>query len=302
MKYVLGFCLLFTLQFGTAQVKGNQKIITKNYAVEGLTNIQVHLYAKIEIDAAAEEGMTITADANLLDLIDTEIVHGRLVLGQKKWIQPSQGIVIKIGAPALEQIQQSTHETTFVKNINRKSFRAMALVGEISLEGSVQELRASGEVGVVDATKMQAAVVDVNLWSWGKIKLATPEAITGIVENGGTVFYESDATQVKVRKSNDGKVLNPSQQVAMKDPSAVFIDVKIKNNSPNRIQAYVVGPKPDGRKFSYGFPINPGQVKKEKWSVGTKVYRVSKIGTKKKLIEITKADEGKVVSLYAKAE
>lgn len=302
MKYVLGLCLLFTLQFGTAQVKGNQKITTKNYAVAGLTTIQIHLYAKIEIDVAAEEGMTITADANLLDLIDTEMDQGRLVLGQKKWIQPSQDIVIKIGAPALAQIQQSTHETTIVKNIDRTSFRAMALVGEISLEGKVEELRASGEVGEVDATKLQAVVVDVNLWSWGKIKLATPEAITGIVKNGGTVLYESDVTKVKVRQSNDGKVLNPKQELAIKNPSAEFIDVKIKNNSPQRIQAYVVGPKPDGRKFSYGFPINPGQVKKEKWSVGTKVYRVSKIGTKKKLIEITKTDEGKVVSLYAKAE
>lgn len=302
MKYVLGLCLLFILQLGTAQVKGNKDITTKSYAVEGLTNIQIHLYAKIEIDAAGKEGMTITADANLLDLIDTEMDHGRLVLGQKKWIQPSQDIVIKIGAPGLEQIQQSTHETTIVKNINRKSFRAMALVGEISLEGKVEELRASVEVGEVDATKLQAPLVDVNLWGWGKIKLGAPEAITGIVKNGGTVLYKSDVTKVKVRQSNDGRVLNPKQELAIKNPSAEFIDVKIKNNSPQRIQAYVVGPKPDGRKFSYGFPINPGQVKKEKWSVGTKVYRVSKIGTKKKLIEITKADEGKVVSLYANSK
>lgn len=302
MKYILGLFLLFTLQLGTAQVKGNKEITTKSYSVEGLTNIQIHLYAKIEIDAAAPAGMTITADANLLNLIDTEMNQGQLVLGQKKWMQPSRDILIKIGAPMLEQIQQSTHETTIVRNIKRKSFRAMALVGEIVLEGEVEELSASGEVGNVDATKLQAPSVDVNIWSWGKIKLGTPKVITGVVENGGTVLYEGDATSVKVRTSNDGKVLNPNQQIAMKDPSAVFIDVKIKNNSLKRIQAYVVGPKPDGRKFSYGFPINPGQVKKEKWSVGTKVYRVSKVGAKKKLIEITKADEGKVVSLYAKTK
>ncbi len=302
MKYALGLLLLFTLQLGTAQVKGNKKITTKNYTVEGLTNIQIHLYAKVEIDAAAPAGMTITTDANLLDLIDIDMEQGRLVLGQKKWIQASQDIVIKIGAPTLEQIQQSTHEATIVKNIKRKSFRAMALVGEIVLEGEVEELRASGEVGDVDATQLLAPRVDVNLWSWGKIKLGVPETITGLVKNGGTVLYEGNTTAVKVRKSNDGKVLSPAQQLALQNPSAEFIDVKIKNNSPDRIQAYVVGPKPDGRKFSYGFPINPGQVKKEKWSVGTKVYRVSKVGTKKKLIEITKADEGKVVSLYAKAE
>ncbi len=299
MRYFLSLVFTLTVLAATAQVKGNKKITTKTFSINEINRIDIHLYADVIVDCAAKESMTITADENLMDLIGVSADHGRLVLDQVEWIKPSQDIQIRIGAPNLNQIQQSTHERVLVKNIQTSSFRAMALVGEIVVEGEAKELRASGEVGIVNAENFTAAKVNVNLWGWGKIKLNTPDLIEGIVKDGGTVLHKGENTKVKVRKSGDGKVLNPAQEVALKNPSAEFIDIKIKNNSPNRIQAYVVGPKPDGRKFSYGFPINAGQVKKEKWSVGTKVYRVSKVGTKKKLVEITKEDEGQVVPLYS---
>ena len=284
------------LAFG--QVKGNKEIVTQSFALSEIKDIRIHLYADIVIDAAAEEGMTITTDENLMTLIARTNDHGRLVLDQVEWIRPSQTIQIRIGAPNLEQIQQSTHERVLVKNINTTSFRAMALVGEVEIEGKAKELRASGEVGSVLAEGFEAELVNVNLWGWGTVKLGSPTEIVGIVKDGGRVLFQGESTKVKVRQSNDGQVVNPRNQVAIQNPSAEFIDIRIKNNSPNRIQAYVVGPKPDGRKFSYGFPINAGQIKQKKWSVGTKVYRISKIGTRKKLIEITKDDEGKVVPLY----
>lgn len=298
MKYFLSLVLTLTVFVATAQVKGNKNIITKEFSINEINRIDIHLYADVVVDCAAKESLTITADENLMDLIGVSDDHGRLVFDQIEWIKPSQDIQIRIGAPNLNQIQQSTHERVLVKNIKVPSFRAMALVGEIVLEGEAKELSASGEVGIVNAEEFTAEKVNVNLWGWGTIKLNSPDLIEGIVKDGGTVLHKGENTKVKVRKSGDGKVLNPAQQIALKNPSAEFIDIKIKNNSPNRIQAYVVGPKPDGRKFSYGFPINAGQVKKEKWSVGTKVYRVSKVGTKKKLVEITKADEGQVVPLY----
>lgn len=298
MRYCLSILLLLTANLAIGQVKGNKKIVTKAFPISAITDIRIHLYADIIIDCKGEEGMRITADENLMELIGKSVDQGRLVLDQVEWIQPSQAIQIKIGAPHLTQIQQSTHETVVVEHIDAKSFRAMALVGGIVVKGKANELRASGELGTVNAENFEAEKVNVNLWSWGKILLDSPAEISGIVKNEGRVLYKGINTKVKVRTSKDGKVLSRTEQMAVKNPRAEFIDIKIKNNSPNRIQAYVVGPKPDGRKFSYGFPINPGQVKKENWSVGTKVYRVSKLGTKKKLIEITKQDEGKVVPLY----
>lgn len=79
-----------------------------------------------------------------------------------------------------------------------------------------------------------------------------------------------------------------------------WISFKIKNNSWNRNNFYVVGPKADGTRFSYGFPMMPGKVKKERWTVGTKIYRVNKVGFRKLLVTIKADDQGKTVKLFPK--
>ena len=291
------FTWLLPLQIW-AQVHGNKQLVTRDYELQSLRYIEMSLYADVEIDCSAAAYMKVTADENLLDLIDTSVEDGKLVLVQKAWIQPSQKIKINIGAPELERIQISVHETIHVKNIDRPDFNAMAILGKLILQGRVEELSASGEIGEVDARQLEAPVVNVNLWDRGKILLGSPARITGIVKESGRLIYEGEGTKVNVRTQSDGKVRNLAESQSIVNPGARFIAFRLKNNSLNRIQCYVVGPKPDGSQFSYGFPMNPGQVRKKNWSVGSKVYRVSALGTRKLLTEIKAGDEDGLVKLY----
>lgn len=77
-----------------------------------------------------------------------------------------------------------------------------------------------------------------------------------------------------------------------------FISFEIKNNSENRNHFYVVGPKPDGSQFSYGFPMMPNAKRLENWSVGTKVYQANSLGFKNLLVTITKDNENQIVNLF----
>ncbi|MEZ5040191.1 MAG: DUF2807 domain-containing protein [Saprospiraceae bacterium] len=298
MRSLIILLFMLCVSLCTAQVKGNKDIVTKVFDISGVTFIKVQLYADIVIDAAADEQLVITADANLMDLIEKSVEGGQLVLDQKEWIEASQTIKITIGAPQLARIQHGTHETVVVKNLNRPEFSAMAIVGKIILEGKVQTLSTGVEVGQIDAQNLSVPVVDVNIWGWGSVELGSPDLIKGVVKDRGTLRYTGNNTKLKVRSTKDEIVEDRNTPLVVGEPVTEYIEVKIKNNSPNRLQAYVEGPKPDGRKFSYGFPLNPGQVKNEKWTIGTKVYRVSKLGPQKELVEITKADEGKVVELW----
>ncbi|MBO6632382.1 MAG: hypothetical protein JJ936_12670, partial [Psychroserpens sp.] len=103
---------------------------------------------------------------------------------------------------------------------------------------------------------------------------------------------------LKVKKRKGGKVLSASQNKQIKPSKTEYINFKIKNNSSNRNQFYVVGPKPDGSKFSYGFPMMPNSKRHENWTVGTKVYKVNSLGFKKLLVTIVKENENQVVDLF----
>lgn len=297
MRTSITIALLMLTQIAFAQIKGNRVIETRNFPVEGLTNLAVNLYAKIEIDCEGPSTMEITADQNLFEYIDTEMVEGKIGLNQKEWIQPSQAIKIKIGAPALKRLEQGTHETTIVNNLNREKFQAMALVGTIRLNGKVESLNASGEVGTVDAKDLEIEEANVNLWSWGTIELANPARIEGTVKESGSVIYSGNPT-TKIKLQQEGSLRNRDNTSPEPLAKTRYIDFKLKNNSSNRIDAYVKGPKPDGKYFSYGFPMRSGQIRKERWTIGTKVYRTTALGTKKLLIEIKEGDEGETVNLY----
>lgn len=299
MKNLLSIVLLLAAQtFALAQIKGNGNLVTKTFGIEGLQNLEVGLYAKVIVDMKAEAIMQISAEENLMSLISTQLHGDRLKLDQKEWIQPQKQITIKIGAPDLKRIQQNTHESTLVTNISIEEFRAMAIVGTIRLEGEVKRLSASAETGNIDATALKTSEVQVNVWGPGRILLDAPEKISGKTSDDGKIVYQSGQPKVSVKMRNGGTVQSAAAS-STDEVYAPFIKFKLENNSDKRINAYVRGPKADGSYFGYGFPMNPGQVREKDWSVGSKVYRVSKLGTRKLILEIKAGDEGKTVRMFS---
>lgn len=298
MRNTLIIIALFIVHVTSAQVFGNKKMITTTISLEQIERVDIGLYAGVTIDASASsEYMTITIDENLLDLVGKKVSNGKLVLDQLEWIHPSERVIITIGAPNLNFISQHTHETTVVTGINSEQFNAVAHVGTIELHGQVEQLDADAEVGTVNAEGLEADKVQVNLWSWGAIQLGNPSTISGIAKNAGRVTYQSEPLVNTVKTKSDARVLSVNEFQNLDSRDTKWMDLKIKNNSTRRIQCYVRGPKPDGSYFSYGFPLNPNQVRDKRWTVGSKVFRGSGLG-KRKLVEITAADEGKTVQLF----
>ena len=276
-----------------AQVKGNKKIETRSFSVEKLSEIKINLYAKITIDASLKEEMTITTDSNLFDKIDTEVVDGVLKLNQLEWIQASQKIIISIGAPNLKKIEKGTHETLRIKNIDSEYLNIMTLVGNVVVSGKVDQLNLGVEMGNIDASKLIADNARVNIWGRGKASVYVENELFSILKKDSKLMLVNTPKKLK----GDSKMaISNTKKVYDSDIS--WINFKIKNNSWNRNHFFVVGPKRDGSKFSYGFPMMPGTFRKESWSVGTKIYKVNKLGLRKLLVKIKDEDEGKVVKLF----
>lgn len=292
MKQLFIIALLIQIS-SFAQVKGNKNIKTRTFKVENLKEVKVNLYAKITIDQSIEEGMTITADSNLFDKIDTEVVDGKLHLDQLKWIQPSQDIIIKIGAPNLERVEKGTHETLEIINVNTDYLNVMAFIGKVNISGTIKQFNLGIENGTIDASKLKAEKVRANIWGYGKAIVFAEKEINSIIKNDGRLELVNTP---ELLKGDTKKALKRNKEVLNTEVN--WIKFKIKNNSWNRNNFVVVGPKQDGSKFSYGFPMMPQTTRKENWSVGTKVYKVNKLGLRKLLLRIKAEDEGKTVKLF----
>lgn len=278
-----------------AQTRGNKKIEKRFFKVHNLEVLTVDLNAKITVDMSLEEGMTIAMDANLFDKIDTEVLNGRLELGQLKWIEPSQKIVITIGAPKLRRVVQDTHGTIQILNVNTEELNIMAPLGKVIVSGKTDKLSLGIENGEIDASQLKVIDARVNIWGWGKATVFAENELFAKLDEDARLEVVNTPKRLKGdARKHDRKTKKESKK------DIKWISFKIKNNSWNRNHFVVVGPKQNGGRFSYGFPMMPGFSKKERWTVGTKVYKVNKIGLRKLLVTITAEDEGKTVKLFKK--
>lgn len=289
--------LLITIS-SVAQIKGNKKIETRTFTIENVTHIKINLYANVTINASREESLTITTDVNLFDLIKKDVVDGTLYLDQKKWISPSQKSIIVIGAPYLKRLQQSTHDTTRIINIDNDELRVNAPVGNIIIEGKTKELYLGSEVSNIDASKIIAEKAYVNLLGWGIAKVNVTDLLWADVSNSGKLYYVSKPKKLDIKTKKDGKVLDLNEVEKIVNKDAKYINFKIKNNSFNRNNFEVIGPKQDGSKFGYGFAMMPNATRKETWTIGTKVYKVNGMGFKKLILTINKNNENQVLKLF----
>ncbi|NNJ82271.1 MAG: hypothetical protein HKP11_08770 [Flavobacteriaceae bacterium] len=293
MKKKITLILLLVGITGLAQVKGNGTIKTIIVPAKNISEIEMELYAKVIVNASATEEIIITADENLLPLISSEVKDEKLLIEQKEWIRPSQKILITVGAPNIRKVSVGVHETVFVNNLNSDEILLLAPIGKIIANGRTKLLTINSKKGTIDASDLEARNANVSITGSGKVIVNVSDTLARDLDSKARLEYANEPMKIIGEPTAIEMNRNKTDFA-----NARFIDISIKNNSWNRRNFVVEGPKKNGSTFSYGFPMMPGSVKKERWTVGTKVYRKKSMGKRELLLTIKAADEGKTLKLF----
>ncbi len=258
-----------------------------------LKELDVQFNANITLDYSLQENMTITADENVLEYIGMEFNNGTLKLDQIEWIEPSQLPTIIIGSPNLNYVYQGTHSKTVLKNVNAEKLKLAGNVGNIAAAGQANNLSVSTTGTDIDLSELEITNANISINDDSKVILDKVGTLQTKLDEDARLILKSEVPDYAPAKTN------VKERYADVNPDLRWLDFKIKNNSLNRNHFVVVGPKKDGSKFSYGFSLLPGGTKKERWSVGTKVYREKRSGARGELLVTIKAsDEDGVVELF----
>lgn len=287
--------LLFLGGAVSAQVRGSGSIVTKTIKLDDFTEIRNELTSRIEIDVTQEAGLSITIDENLIEYAEIGVTDGVLSIVQGKWIQPSKGIKIKIGAPELRNFENTSHSQISLVNLNTERFNLVSSVGEIKLQGRVKELFASTGTGEIDALELEVQKANVSISSFGQIKVNAREVLEASVSGNGKVVYWEEPDLLKSKTKKGGQVLSLEEDNAPVKEVA-YVNVTLYNNSESRINIEIQGPKE--RRFGYGAPINGFRKRKERFPVGTQIYLKRAVLNDRLLVTITEEDAGKTVNLF----
>jgi len=287
--FLIAVCIFTTLQ---AQKKGNGNLITQTREITDLSKISVNINGQVNIICGSDESkIEITYDENIVDLVGTKNILGFVVLDQKEWIQGSEEVEITIYTDELKVLRNDSWSKIKITNINQEKLIVKSNISDIYLSGRVGDLDIYSEDSNIYAFDLEAKNVKVKVTEDGIVNVFPIESLEGDSSQEDKIKFKGTPPQISGTVHSSNKMAKPNKI------DTRFIDLKFKNVGIATIQAYVKGPKPDGNYFSYGLPFRPMQTRAERWSIGTKLYRVSWLGTRKLLYEVKAADEGQTIKI-----
>ncbi|MEM1320106.1 MAG: DUF2807 domain-containing protein [Bacteroidota bacterium] len=289
------YCFLcFALFFGlhlNAQINGNGKITTQVRTMKTIDKVFVNINAQVNIIASDENPrIELTADENIVDYIATDKKGGYIVLDQKEWVEGSQQAIINIYTPELKQLKNDSWSEVRVSDLNQERFIVHSSISDITLSGQVSQLEIVSKDSHIFAYDLKAQEVSVKIKEAGRVYVNASQRLRADRGEEGRIVYTGTPEL-------SGQAFAQSEDPGEAPVNTRYIHVSFKNVGLSTIQAYVKGPKPNGRYFSYGLPFRPHMTRKEHWTIGTKLYQVNKLGMKKLLHEVTAADEGQTIKI-----
>ena len=181
--------------FGRVQGSGVEKTETRN--VGDFTRVEVSGATVLEISAGqSATSVSVTADDNILPLIETKVVAGVLRIGSERSHSRKLPVTVKIGMPKLEGIQASGSSKINATNVNSASFE---LHGSGSTKAVVAgtagtvKLHLSGASNV-DASKLTAKDGNIHASGASDVEINASDSLTVHISGAGKVLYSGHPT------------------------------------------------------------------------------------------------------------
>ena len=148
---------------GAEPVAGSGVARTEPREVGEFQKVHVNGSPNVNIVIGPERSVSVTADDNLLAVIDTDVEDGTLVIGGNQSFKTRIGVTVEITVPSLDAVAIHGSGDVKLKGLDAEKFKAeIQGSGDISVAGRVEELeveiQGSGDVKLDELAAKRAAV------------------------------------------------------------------------------------------------------------------------------------------------
>ncbi|MEO0470131.1 MAG: DUF2807 domain-containing protein [Bacteroidota bacterium] len=293
MKTIISFWLIICPLTIWAQISGNGQRLTESFRLDQIERITIAIPASIEMSGkpGQSEAIDISMDENLFAYLNIVRDHQGVSLRFREEVRPSRPILIRLDAPKLKRLDTGLGNTTYIRELQTEEFQLQALSGQAVVSGTVGTFRLMSESGQIDASGLQAEEAVVNLWQEATANLWVADKIEAWVSGNAQVKLTNEPRRMVRHEKGNGKILGPNNR---KGPQA-YVSLNLQNDDPSFLNTYVKGP--DGQRFSYGLPFKSGQLRAERFPIGTRIYAGNNAVFSRLLYEVSETDEGQTISL-----
>lgn len=240
MKAFISILALFIIgtnlnaQVFTKNIKGNGKLIAENRSLSDYDKIDVAGSFDVILAKGNEGAISINADENLMEYIETEVENNHLKIQPKKGYQlkSTKTIVITVSFETIDTI--SLAGSGIVRSVDELNSSGLNLnlagSGEINLPVSTKNLTShiagSGDIklfgnadvfrseiagsGNLEGDDLKATVSHINIAGSGNVKIHAVSEIHANIAGSGNVIYSGNPTIEKSKSIGSGSIRKKS--------------------------------------------------------------------------------------------
>lgn len=192
------------------ETQGSGVAKTIRLATEPFTKLAVGQFAvlnntrsiSVDVVISDDEFIEITADDNLIDLIELSYSHDflRIALSHDSHVVTKTPILIKVSTAVLKQVNGNDVADIKVSDIDQDGFAAYGRgTGSISLAGKVHHLTLHTlGAGDIDAKDLRANVLFASIYSSGNITSTCVFDVTTTIGGSGNITVYENRKEVEV--------------------------------------------------------------------------------------------------------
>jgi hypothetical protein len=201
--------LFVALGAGCSTAKGSGNIKTETRTINGVSSVSLLGDGMLDIEQTGTDSLTITADDNLLPLLNSEVRDGELKLGVKNLanIEATKQIQYKLTVKGLTALSLTGDAEADVKKLATDRFK-VNITGDASIriDGTAddQSITILGD-GKYDGTRLTSKTANVSITGDGHLDIAASDKLDVKILGDGKINYTGDPV---ITKSiiGDGKI------------------------------------------------------------------------------------------------
>ena len=188
--------LLVSLLSACSTIRGSGNLTTESRPVSGLSEVELVEAGELTIEQTGTESLSIEAEDNLLPMLTSRVVNGRLLLDVRDnmIVRPTQPIIYKVTVKELNKLILSGSGTVDVPDLTGdKLTLVISASGNARIAGQVtsQEIEISGS-GTYRAEDLDSQAAKVEISGSGKAIVKARQTLDAEISSSGSVEYIGD--------------------------------------------------------------------------------------------------------------
>lgn len=175
-------------------VPGSGVAKTEQRTLATFSAVELQGQGRIEIELNPTPSFEITADDNLLPLIETRVDHDRLIIGNRKNIAPKTHIKIRISTEALSKLELNGAADAVLTGMQCDNLKlTLNGAGSITAGGVVGDLNAAiNGSGDLHLDQLRARTATAVIAGTGTIDMGQVDELNATVAGVGDIRYRGE--------------------------------------------------------------------------------------------------------------